>query len=87
MAINIIREFTPEDEARVEAAALRFAYRHDLGIYDDEGTAEEQVLHYCDDAMDGGRLAGLWQAAFCRALRLRPAADVTVEHGYVGTRA
>lgn len=86
MAVNIIREFTAEDKARVEAAAVRFAARHGIHLYpagEGMGMAEEQL----DAALASRRdLAKLWQAAFCRALRMRPSARITVAHGYVGER-
>lgn len=86
--INTIRRLTDTDTARIEAAAVRFAARHGIRLYDEEGPAKRQIEAHCQRESDNDdwRLANLWQAAFCRALGFKPCADLTTAYGYVGTR-
>jgi len=85
--INTIRRLTDTDNARLEAAAVRFAARHGLGDITADATGSGSAAAYLDCHLsDDKRLARLWQAAFCRALGFKPCADLTIGWGYVGTR-
>jgi len=87
--INTIRRLTDTDNARLEAAAVRFAARHGFGDITTDYTGEDSAAACLDChimASDDKRLARLWQAAFCRALGFKPCADLTIGWGYVGTR-
>lgn len=82
MSISPIRRFTDEDATAVESAAVRFAKRHGLKIYDDQ-TAVDQIDYYL---LDDRRLARLWTGCYCRALGVPRSERVTTGWGYVGMR-
>jgi hypothetical protein len=87
MSLSVIRRFTPEDQKRLDASALRFADRHGIKLnLDDLGPLETLDMHLSWLAESEGRseLKPLWQACRCRALRVKVDASITVGHGYVG---
>jgi hypothetical protein len=72
-----------DQDARVIAAAERFAARHNLrlAVYGDAPDAydyEVAVGICCADSFDAGRLGRLWAAALCRALRVRYDRGITL---------
>jgi len=89
-ALMIVRTFTAEDTDALNASAVRFSERHSIpGIRDGDMYAW-QVLEtelWVTSRSDAASLRRMWQACFCRALRMPVAADVAVAYGYVGRRA
>jgi len=89
-AIGIIRAFTTDDDAALNAAAERFAARHGLTLgTDDKAWVElDQELWSCDTGTwpRVTDLKRLWQACRCRALGVQVSAGIVVSYGYVGYR-
>lgn len=92
--ISPIRRLTETDTTRINAAAVRFAARHDLGDISPDFTGQEtawdglvtELYSRSGPSAAEKRLDRLWRAAFCRALGFKPCSDLTVVYGYVGTR-
>ena len=88
MALSIIRRFNENDAARLDASAQRFASRHGLTLDPCDGSPREALGAYLWHSDTGtcphGDLQRLWQACRCRALGVKPAADIAVSHGHVG---
>jgi len=84
-----IRHFRASDADSLDNAAARFCQRHGISLDlerdclgDNEKTYDALALFlfYCDDK----RLVRLWQSCFCRALKIKPAANVRLAYGYIG---
>ncbi len=90
-ALMIVRPFTAEDADALNASAVRFGERHSItGAYSRRRIATWQELEsdlWVTSRSDAASLRRMWQACFCRALRMPVAADVAVAYGYVGRRA
>ncbi len=92
MSWSTIRRATIEDEERLNRAAVAFAERHDLRVWDAD-TAEATINNaitpnYDSDEierMECKRLGRYWLACVRRALR-EPTAD-GIARGYVGRDA
>jgi hypothetical protein len=86
MPLSLIRQFTTEDQKRLDASALRFADRHGIKLdLEDMGPAEALDMHVSwEDTQQRSELRPLWQACRCRALRVNVDASITVGCGYVG---
>ena len=83
MAISPIRRLETEDTAAVEKAAVRFAARHGLKIYDDDQSASDQLEYYL---REDAKLALAWTGCYCRALGVSRSVRVTTGWGYIGLR-
>jgi hypothetical protein len=83
MAWSTIRRATADDQARLAAAAERFATRHDLDISgaDDPVMALDCAIYMATDYGAEKRLPRLWAACVRRALRCRCDG---IAYGYVG---
>ena len=86
MSLSVIRQFTTEDQKRLDASALRFADRHGISLdLEDLGPAEALDMHVSWAKSQGiTEWQPLWQACRCRALRVKVDASITVGRGYVG---
>ena len=86
MSLSVIRQFTTEDQKRLDTSALRFADRHGIKLdLEDMGPAEALDMHVSwEDTQQRSELRPLWQACRCRALRVNVDASITVGCGYVG---
>jgi hypothetical protein len=86
MPLSVIRQFTTEDQKRLDASALRFADRHGIKLdLEDLGPAEALDMHLSWlESQQRSELKPLWQACRCRALCVKVDASITVGHGYVG---
>jgi hypothetical protein len=89
MSLSVIRQFTTEDQKRLDTSALRFADRHGIKLdLEDLGPAEALDMHLSClswfESQQRSELKPLWQACRCRALRVKVDASITVGYGYVG---
>lgn len=84
-----IRHFRKSDATALDNAAARFCQRHKINLdYERDclGSSEETYnalalfLFFHQDK----NLKRLWQACFCRALNIKPAANACLGYGYVG---
>ena len=86
MTISIIRHFTTDDQARLNAAANRFALRHSVNV----DCIDDNFWRVLDAKLDWQarygepKLFRLWQRVLCRALRVPQDSRTTVAYGYVG---
>jgi len=86
-----LRYFRANDATALDNAAERFCKRHNisllyerecLGLDETEKTYDALALYLWYS--DNKNLVKLWQACFCRALKIKPAANACLAHGYVG---
>lgn len=93
MTISIIRQATPEDRQRVNAAARRFCQRHnvrilqvDSEVFGDslENLVDFHILYGTSDPAEQSALQRKWSQAMCRALRVKYDRRVTLAYGHVG---
>lgn len=88
MGIQTIRKATSEDYERLNAAAERFAERHNIQLYDYNLPAYAQIeydIEARDEYNGGPRLRRLWLGVFRRAVRHSSAN--AIGYGYIGWRA
>jgi|688.fasta_scaffold62441_2 hypothetical protein len=86
MTFSPLRYLTISDAQALDSAAERFCERHGISLHLGFSVEERPYL-----ALDlylffhhDKALKRLWQACFCRALKVKPAANVCLAHGYVG---
>lgn len=96
MTISIIRQATPKDRQRINAAARRFCDRHNIQIIvTDAETFGENLEELVDFHLRYGALIDpsqkpalqlQWARALCRALRVKYDRRIVVYFGRVGVR-
>ena len=89
MGINVIKKLSDDDMARINAAAVRFAKRHNirLGNLNDARfeveCATEADIHDRNDPT----LSRLWSRCMCRAANIDVRNNAVIGWGHIGTPA
>lgn len=89
MQFSTYRRSTAEDEAKAEAAAVRFCKRHNITLSDDDKATHAVFLHITsfntrDDRAHAARLNRLWKYCLARAWNVPYSRNLAIGDGYVG---
>ncbi len=91
MTFSPLRYLTISDAQALDRAAERFCERHGISLDFERECLGFSVKERAYTALDlylffhyDKALKRLWQACLCRALKVKPAANVCLAYGYVG---